>query len=394
MRKTTKAVLLCLSLSLCAAGPALSAEQLKLGFVTTLTGAGGVIGKHMQDAANLAYKHLDGKIGGVESRIIYADDQQKPDVARQAVSELIKRDGVQFISGVIWSNIMLAVQPMTERSKVFLVGANAGPSQLAGKDCSPYFYSTSLSNDQPPEAVGQYLQSKKVDNVFILVPNYAAGKDDVRGFKRYYKGKVAGEVYFPLGHQDFAGEITQIRNANPEAVFLFAPGGMGIQFIKQFEQAGLKGRIPVYSVYSQDEVTLPAQREAAVGNFEGRNWTADLDNAANKKFVSSFREAYGYAPSWYAAQAYDAVMLIDSAVRAVGARLDDKPAIAAALQKADFSSVRGDFKFNTNHFPIQNFYLAEIVKEGDEFVAQRRATIFEAHPDAYVGECDMKPLAG
>lgn len=392
MAPTPKIALLALSLSLAAFGTASHAEKLKIGFVTTLTGAGGVIGKHMQDAANLAFDHLGGKIGGVDSEIVFADDQQKPDVARQAVSELIKRDGVQFISGVIWSNILLAVQPIAERSKTFMVSANAGPSKLAGKDCSPYFFAASLSNDQPPEAIGQYMQDKGIKNVFILVPNYAAGKDDVAGFKRYYKGNVAGEVYFPLGHQDFAGEITQIRDASPEAVFVFAPGGMGIQFIKQFAQAGLKDTIPVYSVFSQDEVTLPAQQDAALNNFEGRNWTADLDNEANKKFVSSFKQKHGYSPSWYAAQAYDSIMLIDSAVRANNGVLDNKRALGTALKKADFHSVRGDFKFNTNHFPMQNFYLAQIAKVGDEYVPLRRDTIFVDHPDAYAGECKMAEI--
>lgn len=374
------------------AAPALAAEKLKLGFITTLTGPGGVIGKHMHDAAELALDHLDRKIGGLEAEVIYVDDQQKPEIARQLASELITRHRVQFISGVIWSNVMLAVEPLTRRHQTFLISANAGPSSLAGKNCSPYFFSASLANDQPPEAVGKYMQDKGVDNVFILVPNYAAGKDDVVGFKRYFKGKVAGEVYFPLGHQDFAAEITQIRHANPSAVFLFAPGGMGIQFIKQFEQAGLKEKIPVYSVYSQDEVTLPAQRDAAVGNFEARNWTADLSNAANKKFVLSFEKKYGYAPSWYAAQSYDAIRLIDSAVRGAEGKLESKVALGAALKKADFQSVRGSFAFNVNNFPIQDFYLAEIVRNGENYIPKVRETIFRGHRDAYSGECKMASI--
>lgn len=392
-RNRIGAVFLGLSLAVASMGTAVASEKLKLGFITTLTGSGGIIGQHMQDAAELAMDHLDRKIGGLETEIIYGDDQQKPEIARQLASELINRERVHFMAGIIWSNIMLAVQPMTERAKTFLISSNAGPSILAGKRCSPYFFSASLANDQPPEALGKYLQDQKIENVFILVPNYAAGVDDVAGFKRYYKGRVAGEVYFPLGHQDFSGEITQIRNAKPSAVFLFAPGGMGIQFIKQFDQAGLKEKIPVYSVYSQDEVTLPAQRDAAVGNFEGRNWVADLDNEANKKFVSSFKAKYNYAPSWYAAQAYDTFMLIDSAVRDVRGDVDNKSAVAAALKKANFKSVRGPFRFNVNNFPIQNFYLAEIVKEGDQYVPRNRATIFHDHADAYAGECKMQDIA-
>jgi branched-chain amino acid transport system substrate-binding protein len=369
------------------ATPAGSAEKLKIGYITTFTGAGATIGKHVQDAVELALDHVGRKVGGLETEVIFADDQVKPDIGKQIADEMVKKHRVDFISGVLWSNVMMAVHKPITRSKTFLIGSNAGPSDIAGKGCSPYFFSTGLQNDQAPEALGKYMQDQKIDNVFVIVPNYQAGKDDVAGFKRYYKGKIVGEIYFPLGQQDFSAELSQIRNANPDAVFAFAPGGMGIQLIKQYAQAGLKGKIPFYSVYSSDETTLPAIGDAAVGNYETRNWNADLDNPANKRFVADFRKKYGYTPSWFGAEAYDSIMLIDSAVRATKGNLEDKNATMAALRKADFDSVRGKFTFNSNHFPIQDFYLLQAVKKGDEVVTEIKGTVFPDHRDAYYQQC-------
>jgi branched-chain amino acid transport system substrate-binding protein len=371
-------------------GPALSAEKLKIGYITTFTGAGATIGKHVQDSVELALDHLGRKVGGLETEVIFADDQLKPDVGKQIADEMIKKHRVDFVSGVLWSNVMMAVHNPITRSKTFLIGSNAGPSDIAGANCSPYFFSTGLQNDQAPEALGKYMQDQKIDNVFIIVPNYQAGKDDVAGFKRYYKGKIAGEIYFPLGQQDFAAELSQIRNANPSAVFAFAPGGMGIQLIKQYAQAGLKGKIPFFSVYTSDETTLPATGDAAVGNYETRNWNSDLDNAANKRYVADFRKKYGYTPSWFGAEAYDSIMLIDSGVRATKGNLKDKTAMMAALRKADFHSVRGNFSFNSNQFPIQNFYLLQVVQKGDQVVTEIKGTVFPDHKDSYQQQCKFK----
>lgn len=381
-----------IALTLCAAAlalPAAAQDKLRIGFITTLTGPSGVIGKHQQDSVELALDHVGRKVGGLDTELIVADDQQKPDIGRQIAEEMVKRHKVTFVSGVIWSNVMLSVYTPVVKAQTFLIGANAGPSDLAGAQCSPYFFSASLQNDQPPEALGKHMQDKGIDNVFIIVPNYAAGRDDVAGFKRFYKRNVVGEIYFQLGQQDFAAEIAQIRAAIPSAVFVFAPGGMGIQFVKQYAQSGLKEKAPIYSVYTSDDVTLPAQREAALGNYEARHWNADLDNPANRKFVGDFRKKYGYTPSWYGAQAYDAIMLMDSAVRAVKGKLSDKKGLRAAIEKADFKSVRGDFKFNTNHFPIQTYYLLQVVEDGGQYVTKVRDTIFREHKDAYHGQCKM-----
>ena len=372
------------------AAPAMAAEKVKIGFITTLSGPAGIIGKHMKDSFELGLDHVDRKVGGLETEIIYGDDQRKPDVGKQIADKMMKKDRVDFMSGIIWSNVMMAVHGPVTRNKTLFIGSNAGPSPIAGKRCSKYFFSTSWQNDQTPEAMGKHLQDKGVNNVYAMAPNYQAGKDMLTGFKRYFKGTIVGEVYTKLGQQDYAAEITQLRAAKPEAVFVFLPGGMGIQFVKQYAQAGLMGKLPIYSVYTADAVTLPAQKETALGMLMTQFWSPDLGNPVNTKFVADFRKKYGYIPSFYGAQSYDTVMLIDKAIRAVNGNLDDKEALIAAIRKADFPSVRGSFKYNNNHFPIQNFYLREVVKDGDDYTTKIKGVVFSSHGDAYAKDCPMK----
>jgi branched-chain amino acid transport system substrate-binding protein len=380
------------SLSILSA-PAFAQDQVKIGLVTTLSGPAGVIGKHMKDAADLALENLGGKIGGLPGTIVYGDDQFKPDVGRQVSDEMMKRDKVDFITGFIWSNVLLASYQPILKSGTILVGANAGPHELAGEMCAPNYYSASWQNDETPEAMGQYMASKDMQDVYLIAPDYAAGKDMVAGFKRFFKGKVAAEVYTKPGQSDYQVEISQIRAANPKALFIFLPGGMGIQFVKQYAQSGLRGAIPLYSAFTVDETTLPAIGDAAAGNYEVSFWSPDLDNAPNKAFVAAFRAKYKYMPSYYAAQTYDAINMIDDAVKSVNGKLADKKGMLARMDKAAFPSVRGQFSYNTNHFPIENFYLLKIEQDSDgQFVRKIQSTIFTNHKDAYYTECKMKPL--
>ena len=371
--------------------PVGAAETVKIGFITSLSGPAGIIGKHMKDSVELALDHLGRKVGGLEVEVIYGDDQRKPDVGKQLADEMLKKHKVHFVSGIIWSNVMLAVAPTVTREKVFMIGTNAGPHELAGKECSEYFFTTSWQNDETPEAMGKHMQDKGITDVYALAPNYAAGKDMIAGFKRYFKGRIVAEVYTKLGQQDYQAEISQIRASAPKAVFVFYPGDMGIQFVKQYAQAGLRGQIPLYSVYTLDEVTLPAVKEAGLGNFETRYWSPDLNNEANRRYVSDFKKKFGYIPSFYGAQSYDGILLIDSAVRAVRGNLADRPGMIAAMRKADFKSTRGPFTYNVNQFPIQNFYLLRVVQNSDgEYATQIQSTVFEAHKDAYYKDCPMK----
>src|SRR5947207_12037499 len=338
MRYTLK--ILAVATALACAGPAAAQQKVKIGFITTLSGPQGVIGEDMKNSVELALDHLGRKVGGLDVEIIYGDDQVKPDVGKQLADEMLKKHKVNFVSGVIWSNVMLAVAPTVTGAGTFMIGTNAGPHELAGKMCHELFFTTSWQNDQTPEAMGKYMQDQNITDGYAMAPNYAAGKDMVNGFKRYFKGRIVDEVYTKLGQQDYQAEISQLRGKSPKAVFVFYPGDMGIQFLKQYAQAGLRDQIPLYSVYTVDETTLPAVGDAALGNFEARYWSPDLKNEASQRYVSDFKKKFGYTPSYYGAQSYDGILLIDSAVRAVKGDLSDKKGMVAAMRKADCKPTR------------------------------------------------------
>jgi branched-chain amino acid transport system substrate-binding protein len=385
MRAMSVAFVACLL----AVAPA-AAETVKIGFITTLSGPQGVIGEHMKNSVELALDHLGRKIGGLDVEVIYGDDQVKPDVGKQLADEMLKKHKVHFVSGVIWSNVMIAEAPTVTGAGTFMIGTNAGPHELAGKMCHEMFFTTSWQNDQTPEAMGKYMSDQNLTDVYVMAPNYAAGKDMVQGFKRYFKGKIVDEVYTKLGQTDYQAEISQLRAKNPKAAFVFYPGGMGIQFLKQYAQAGLREQIPVYSVYTVDEISLPAVKEAALGNFETRYWSPDLKNEANAKYVGDFKKKYGKTPVFYGAQSYDGIMLIDSAVRAVKGDLGNKKGMIAAMRKAEYKSTRGPYTYNVNHFPIENFYLLKAVQAGADIEMQIQKTVFESHKDSYYKDCPMK----
>ncbi len=391
MKKIIQRLLAAAAALALAASPAMAQQKVKIGFITTLSGPQGVIGEYMKNSVELALDHLGRKVGGLETEIIYGDDQTKPDVGVQLAEEMLKKHQVDFVSGIIWSNVMLAVVPVVTGAGKIMVGTNAGASPLAGSQCNELYFSTSWNNDQTPEAMGKFMQDSGVNDVYVLAPNYQAGKDMVAGFKRYYKGRIVEETFTKLGQQDYQAEITQLRSKNPKAVFAFYPGGMGIQFLKQYDQAGLRGQLPLYSVYTVDEISLLAVKEAALGNYETRFWSPDLKNPANEKYVTDYRKKYGKLPVFYGAQSYDGIMLIDSAVKATKGNLKDTRALVMAMRKANFASIRGPFTYNVNHHPIQNFYLLKAEKAPSGDIEMRiQKTIFEKHKDAYSQDCKMK----
>lgn len=385
MSKRIFALAACLAL---AASP-VAAEKVKVGFIVTLTGGGGIIGKPMKNAFELGMEHVGGRLGGMETEVIYGDDKRKPDVAKQLVNKMIKKDRVHFITGIIWSNLLVAIHGPVTRSNTFLISSNAGAGAVAGKRCSKDFFNVSFQNDVMPEGMGKYMTDKKINNVYAMSPNYQAGKDMIKGFKRMYKGKIVGEVYTKLGQKDYQAEISALRAANPSAVFIFLPGGMGINFIKQYAQAGLSKKIPLYSVYSVDALTLPALKDAAVGTFGVQHWSPDLGNSVNRRFVESYRKKYGKTPAFYAAQAYDTVMFLDNAIRKAGG-VGDRDKLRTAMRAGDFPNTRGTFKFNNNHFPIQNIYLREAVNDNGNYVTKTLGVVLSAHGDAYAKDCPMK----
>ena len=367
---------------------AVQADTVKVGYMTTLSGSGGIIGKQMQNAVNLAMEHTGGTLGGMDAEVIFADDQRKPDVAKQLANRLVKSDRVDVIAGVIWSNLLMAIHKPVTRSGTLLIGSNAGPSPLAGKDCHKNFVSMSWQNDQTPEGMGKYMQDAGVTSVYLVAPNYQAGKDMMSGFKRHYKGEVVAEVYTKLGQSDFQAELSTLRASRPEATFVFQPGGMGINFVKQWHQAGMEQVSKLYTVFTVDNLSLPALKETALGVVSTQTWSPDLDNEINRRFVADYKAKFGGYPSFYAAQAYDTMMAIDHAIAKAGS--SDTEAMRAVLAEGGIPTTRGPLAMNSNQFPIQNVYLREAVLDADSMATTRiTGTVFENHADAYAKDCQF-----
>lgn len=365
-----------------------AAEEVRVGVMMTLSGSAAVLGEQGRDGFLLALEELDGKLGGLDAKITVVDDEQKPDVAVNRARELVESQKVDFVLGAMYSNVQMAVTAPLTQAGVFVLSPNPGPSALAGKDCNPNFFAVSYQNDQPDEVVGAYV-SGKADRVFLIAPNYQAGKDHLAGFRRTFTGEVADEVYVALDQMDYSAELAQIAATSPDAVFAFMPGGLGVNFVRQFRQAGLD-TIPVYSTFTVDEVTLPAQKQDAAGFHSGSDWAPDLDTPRNKAFVAAFEAKYDRVPASYAAHAYDAAYLMDAAIRAVGGDLSDKDALRTALKAAEFESVRGEFSFNHNHFPLQDFYVTRVTERPDgKFQTQIVEKVLEKPVDAYAAECGM-----
>jgi branched-chain amino acid transport system substrate-binding protein len=372
--------------------PAGAQQPVKIGFISTFSGPTAVIGNDMRNSFELALDHLGRKMGGKPVEVIYEDDQQKPEVGVQKSQKLVESDKVDFVIGYIWSNVLLASLKPVVDSQTFLISANAGPSQIAGEQCSPYFFSTSWQNDQTPQAMGTYMTQKGVKTAFLIGPNYAAGKDMLTGVRTTFKGQVIGEELTKWPDQlDFSTELSKVRAAKPEAVFVFYPGAAGVQFLTQYAQSGLKGQIPLYTAFTVDAITLPLQKDLALGVPGAQEWVNDLPNDANKKFVADFRSKHKNYPSFYGAQSYDAANFVNSAVVAVNGDLSKKDAMRAEMRKANYASVRGPYKYGNNHFPIQNFYLQDVVKDAEgNLTLKTVATIVKDSQDQFHDKCPMK----
>ena len=365
-----------------AVSPEAAAEPVKVGMITTLSGGGASLGIDARDGFLLALKQS----GTKDVEVVVEDDQRKPDVAVQLADKMIQSDKVDVLTGIIWSNLAMAVVPAAVNQGKFYLSVNAAPSQLAGRGCNPNYFSVSYQNDNLHEAAGAYATSAGYKKSFILAPNYPAGKDSLTGYKRFYEGELAGEVYTKLGQTDYAAEIAQIRASGADSVFFFLPGGMGIAFMKQYAQSGLD--VPLVGpAFSFDQAILQAVGDAALGVRNTANWSKDIDNAANRQFVDGFVEGYGRLPSIYAAYGYDTANLLLSAM--AKASVSDADAFRKALEAADFESVRGKFSFAANHHPIQDIYVREVVKEGDVFTNKIIATAMTDRDNAYVADCKM-----
>lgn len=374
------------------AAPAVHAQPaagIKVGVVAVLTGPQAALGTHLRDGFMLGLRHLENRLGGIPAEAIVIDDELRPDVAVTKVRAAIERDRVDFVVGVVFSNVLAAImRPVTETG-TFLISTNAGPSTFAGRGCNQNFFTVSYNNDQVHSVMGQAAQDAGHRRVFLLTPNYQAGRDAMAGFKSRFRGEIVDEIYVPLTQLDFAAELARIAATRPDALFTFMPGGLGVNLVRQYRQAGL-ANIPFLSTFTVDEATLPAQQDAALGFFSAAPWAPNMDNPQNQRFVRDFEAAFNYVPASYAAQAYDGAMLLDSAVRRVGGNLRDKDALRTAIRAADFRSVRGPFRFGTNHYPVQDFWLCQVERRADgRFQTATRRRVLEADVDPWAGECRM-----
>jgi branched-chain amino acid transport system substrate-binding protein len=390
MRKPLAAIAVAASLLL--AGTAGAADKIKIGFISTLSGPSAAIGVDIRDAFNLALKLNNGKVGGLGAEVLVGDDQFKPEVGKQLAEKYVRLDKVDVLTGIVFSNIMLAAVPEAFNAKIPYVSPNAAPSPLAGKQCNPWFFVASWPNDAFHEAAGKHATDKGYKSTYLIAPNYQAGKDSLAGFKRFYKGKVAEEVYTKLGQLDYSAELAQIRAARPDALYIFLPGGMGINFIKQFVGAGLSKDIQLITPgFGSDQDVIRPVGDAMLGLIDTSHWALDLDNAVNKKFVAEFEREYKRLPSVFAAQGYDTFLMIDAATKGLKGRIEDKEALRKALKGAKFESTHGPFKMGTNQYPIQNYYLRVVGKDSQgRLVNKTLSTVFKDRADAYVHECGMK----
>ena len=371
--------------------PVQAMEPVKIGMITTLSTKAGYLGEEIRDGFQLAIDQEGGKLGGIPVELLVDDDGRKPEKAKQIADRFIQRDKVKILTGIVFSNVAIAVVPKVVQQDVIYVSANAGPSLLAGKGCHPNYFNVAYQNDNLDEVVGKYVTEAGFKNVYLLAPNYPAGKDHLAGFKRYYEGAIAGEVYTKLGQSDYAAEIAALRAAKPDAVFFFLPGGMGINFIKQYAQAGLNQTIPVFGpAFSFDERLLQAVKDAALGVKNGSQWTHDLDNPANRQFVAAYRKAYGRTPTLYASQGYDAARLLGSALKQVNGDVSQMDALRQSIRKADFESVRGKFSFSANQHPVQDLYIREVVKDADgTYTNKTLKAVFTDHSNVYLKDCKL-----
>lgn len=375
-------------------GAAGAADKVKVGLVSTLSGPNAAIGNDIRDAFMLVVKLNGGKLGGLPAEVLIADDQFKPDVGKQLFERMVKRDKVDFLTGVVFSNIMLAGLPEAIEGKTVYLSPNAAPSPIAGKECSPYFFAVSWPNDAYHEAAGQHATNQNFKNAYLVAPNYQAGKDSLAGFKRFYKGKVVNEVYTKLGQLDYSAELAEIRAAKPDVLYAFLPGGMGTNFIKQFVAAGLNKQTRLLLPgFGADQDIIRGVGDAMLGLQDTAHWAMNLNNAANKRFVAEFEKEYKRLPTGYAAQAYDTALLIDAAIKTVSGKIEDKEAVLKAIKAAKFESVRGEFRFNTNQYPIQNYYLREVQKDAQGRLVNNvvsNTPVMVNRGDAYVQDCPMK----
>lgn len=391
MKPSNLACALAAAATLLAAPAAHSADEIKVGFLTTLSGPGAALGQDIRDGFTLAVKLKDGKLGGLPANVTITDDQLNPVSARQTVERYIKRDKVDVVTGMVFSAVALPVLPSVLESDTVFISTNTGPADYAGAKCDPNLFVVSWQNEDIPQAMGAFANEQGYKRLAMIAPNYPGGRETLNGVKRQYKGEIVEEIYTKMNQLDYSAEIATVRGAKPDAVFYFLPGGMGINFVKQYSASGMSKDTPLLTTGFNAEVQdFQAVGKELVGAYNSSQWSPDLDNEANKTFVAAFQKEYGRLPSMYASQGYDAALLIDGAVRDIKGKVEDREAFRKALAQANFDSVRGAFRFNNNHYPIHDIHMRQVVEDGTGIHNKLVSTIIKDLHDPFAKECQMK----
>lgn len=365
-------------------------DVVKLGIVTSLTGQNSAAARDLIDGVKLGIKRLNGQIAGMKTELSTADDQEKPEIAREEAARMVESKGVEFLTGPITTNLVKSViQPVTDAGGFFL-STGAGPSAMAGKDCEPNFFVTTFENVTYGEVTGQAANDLGLKNIALLQWNSPGARDLANGFKKQFKGTVDLEIYTPPSQLDFAGEIGKLRTVHPDGYYFFFPSQLLANFMKQLNQFDVGKDMKGLSYYiSIDPVMLQQLGDIVFGQYITTYYSTSLDNPANKDFVDDFKKEYGNGPGLYAAHGYDLVTLLDHALKTVRGRLNDRDAVRKALEAVKFESVRGSFKFNTNHFPIENFYLTQIVRAPDGSLTYKVLKTYPNKADSFAAKCKM-----
>ena len=344
-------------------------EPIKIGVVLPYTGVYAELGVSITQGMKLVLARENDRVAGRKILMVQEDDEMKPPVGIRKMEKLIDSDKIDILTGPVHSGILMGMRDKVHNSKTILIVSNAGADAISRERCSRWIFRTSFSNWQPCQPMGDWVARNVAKDVFLTAPNYQAGKDMMNAFKETFVpagGKVVDEDYPKLGETDYAPYLTKIRQSKAKAVFAFFSGTDAVNFVKQYDQFGLKKTTKLTGAgFLTEPDVLPAQGQSALGIITGHFYSPLLENPTNKKFVKDFRGLYGgKVPDGFACQGYDTAEVIVRALRAVNGNTQDKDKLVDAIAKVEFESPRGHFRFDPKtHNVIQPFIYIREVKE-------------------------------
>ncbi len=340
---------------------------LKVGLMLPYTGTYASLGNAIENGFKLYVNEQGGKLSGREVEFIKVDDESDPSKATDNVNKLVKRDHVDVLIGSVHSGVAMAMAKAAKETDTLMIVPNAGSDAVTGPMCATNIFRSSFSNWQTGYAMGEVLAKKGIKRVATITWKYAAGDENVRGFKEAFEkggGTVIKELNLPFPTVEFQALLTDIAAAKPEAVFTFFAGGGAVKFVKDYAAAGLKKTIPLYGAGFLTDGTLDAQGEAAEGLFTTLHYADSLNLPKDKSFRLNYAKTFKLQPDVYAVQGYDAAQILAIGLKAVNGDVSKKAEFAKAVEAAKIDSPRGTFTLSKAHNPVQDMYLRQV--EGKE----------------------------